>query len=30
MRVVDGLVEYCHRHGVARISDLIGALEVGR
>jgi dihydroorotate dehydrogenase (NAD+) catalytic subunit len=27
MRVVDGLGEYCHRHGVARISDLIGALE---
>jgi len=27
MRVVDGLVEYCHRHGVARVSDLVGALE---
>jgi dihydroorotate dehydrogenase (NAD+) catalytic subunit len=27
MRVVDGLTEYCHRHGVASISDLIGALE---
>jgi len=28
MRVVDGLAEYCRRHGVARVSDLIGALEV--
>ena len=28
MRVVDGLVEYCHRHDVGRISDLVGALEV--
>ncbi len=27
MRVVDGLSEYCHRHGVARIADLVGALE---
>jgi len=27
MRVVDGLAEYCHRHGVARIADLVGALE---
>ena len=26
-RVIDGLAEYCHRHGVARVSDLIGALE---
>ena len=26
-RVVDGLAEYCHRHGVARIADLVGALE---
>jgi len=28
MRVLDGLTEYCARHGVARVSDLIGALEV--
>jgi len=28
MRVLDGLTEYCVRHGVARVSDLIGALEV--
>ena len=27
MRVVDGLAEYCARHGVARVSDLVGALE---
>jgi len=27
VRVVDGLAEYCHRHGVARVIDLIGALE---
>ena len=27
MRVVDGLVEYCHRQGVPRVADLIGALE---
>lgn len=28
VRVVDGLAEYCHRHGVTRVSDLVGALEV--
>ena len=28
MRVVDGLTEYCVRHGVGRVSDLTGALEV--
>lgn len=28
MRVVDGLEEYCLRHGVADINDLVGALEV--
>lgn len=27
MRVVDGLAEYCARHGVARVRDLVGALE---
>jgi len=27
VRIVDGLAEYCHRHGVARVTDLIGALE---
>jgi dihydroorotate dehydrogenase (NAD+) catalytic subunit len=27
MRVLDGLGEYCHRHGVDRVGDLIGALE---
>jgi dihydroorotate dehydrogenase (NAD+) catalytic subunit len=27
IRVTDGIVEYCHRHGVARVADLIGALE---
>jgi dihydroorotate dehydrogenase (NAD+) catalytic subunit len=27
VRVVDGLAEYCHRHRVARVTDLIGALE---
>jgi dihydroorotate dehydrogenase (NAD+) catalytic subunit len=26
-RVVDGLTEYCVRNGVARVSDLVGALE---
>ena len=25
MRVVDGLREYCQRHGVARVADLVGA-----
>ena len=28
MRVIDGITEYCHRHGVTRAADLIGALEV--
>lgn len=28
VRVVDGLTEYCHRHGVRRVADLVGALEV--
>ncbi len=28
VRVLDGLTEYCARHGVARVSDLVGALEV--
>jgi dihydroorotate dehydrogenase (NAD+) catalytic subunit len=27
MRVLDGLIEYCHRHGVGRVSDLVGALQ---
>jgi dihydroorotate dehydrogenase (NAD+) catalytic subunit len=27
-RVLDGVAEYCVRQGVARVSDLIGALEV--
>jgi dihydroorotate dehydrogenase (NAD+) catalytic subunit len=27
IRVVDGLAEYCHLHKVARVTDLIGALE---
>jgi len=27
MRVIDGIAEYCHRHAVAHVSDLIGALE---
>ena len=26
MRVIDGLAEYCHRHGVERVADLTGAL----
>jgi len=28
MRVLDGIVAYCARHGVGRVSDLTGALEV--
>ena len=28
MKVVDGLEDYCRRHGFARVSDLTGALEV--
>jgi len=28
IRVVDGLAEYCHRHSIERIADLVGALEV--
>jgi dihydroorotate dehydrogenase (NAD+) catalytic subunit len=28
IRVLDGIAEYCHRHGVARVGELIGALEV--
>lgn len=27
IRVTDGIAEYCRRHGVARVADLIGALE---
>ncbi len=26
MRVLDGVTEYCHRHGVERVADLVGAL----
>ena len=26
MQVVDGLADYCRRHGVARITDLIGII----
>jgi dihydroorotate dehydrogenase (NAD+) catalytic subunit len=28
MRVIDGLTEHCHAHGVQSVTDLIGALEV--
>jgi dihydroorotate dehydrogenase (NAD+) catalytic subunit len=28
VRVLDGMAEYCVRHGVGRVSDLVGALEV--
>ncbi len=28
VRVLDGMAEYCLRHGVERVSDLTGALEV--
>lgn len=28
VRIADGITEYCHRHGVVRVADLIGALEV--
>lgn len=28
VRIVDGLVEYCREHGVARVRDLTGALEI--
>jgi dihydroorotate dehydrogenase (NAD+) catalytic subunit len=27
MRITDGIAEYCHRHGVSRVSDLVGALQ---
>ena len=27
IRVIDGVKEYCHAHGVERAADLIGALE---
>lgn len=27
IRVLDGMIEYCHRHGVTDISDLIGGLQ---
>ncbi len=27
--VIDGLADHCRRHGVARITDLVGALQVG-
>ena len=27
VRVLDGIAEYCHRQGVMRVADLIGALE---
>ena len=29
MRVIQGLEEYCQRHNVEKITDLIGAMEVG-
>lgn len=29
MQVVDGLADYCTRHGVADINDLVGAMQVG-
>lgn len=28
MLVVDGVSEYCHRHGITRVAELTGALEV--
>ena len=28
VRVVDGIAEYCVRHGVARVRELVGALQV--
>jgi dihydroorotate dehydrogenase (NAD+) catalytic subunit len=28
LRVVDGITEYCHEHGIERASSLIGALEL--
>jgi dihydroorotate dehydrogenase (NAD+) catalytic subunit len=28
VRVIDGIAAYCARHGVVRVSDLVGALEV--
>ena len=27
MRVIEGLAEYCHRHAIARASELVGALD---
>ncbi len=27
-RVLDGITEYCHRHRVNRVADLVGALEL--
>jgi len=27
-RVIEGLADYCRRHGIARIADLVGALEL--
>lgn len=27
MRVLDGLIEYCHTHGVSSVAELVGALE---
>jgi dihydroorotate dehydrogenase (NAD+) catalytic subunit len=29
VRIVDGLAEFCHRHGIARVADLTGALRSG-
>ena len=26
-RILDGIIEYCERHGVQKVSDLIGAME---
>ncbi len=28
IRIADGITEYCHRHGVTRVADLVGAMEV--
>jgi dihydroorotate dehydrogenase (NAD+) catalytic subunit len=28
-QIIDGLQDYCRRRGFARVSDLVGALQVG-
>jgi dihydroorotate dehydrogenase (NAD+) catalytic subunit len=28
-KLIDGMRDYMHRHGIARISDIVGSVETG-